>query len=294
MIGEISGLITAFLWSITSIAFANAAERIGSMQLNISRLIFACIYLVVTILIFNFSLNLTTNQFIYLSISGIIGLVIGDSFLFNSYKHIGARLSMLLMAAAPAMGAILAFIFLGESLTLLSVVGMIITISGIALVIVKRDEHPTSKYKISKIGILFGLMSALGQAAGLIFAKFAFNEGPINGFSATFVRIFASIIILIPIGLLSRRFKNPVKVYAADKKALGYTILGSIVGPYLGITFSLIAVANTEVGIASTLMSTVPVIMLPMVRFVYKEKLNWQAVLGSIMSVGGIAILFLK
>ena len=69
---------------------------------------------------------------------------------------------------------------------------------------------------------------------------------------------------------------------------------GSIVGPFLGITFSLIAVSYTEIGIASTLMATTPIMMLPAVKFIYKEKIPFVGILGTFFAVLGIAILFLR
>ena len=78
------------------------------------------------------------------------------------------------------------------------------------------------------------------------------------------------------------------------KDALRYIIIGSIIGPFLGITFSLIAIAYTYVGIASTLMATVPIVMLPIIIFYYKEKLSAISFIGAFVAVLGIAILFLK
>jgi len=291
-LGEFSALLTAFLWSGTSFAFSSAAEKIGSLQLNINRMIFASLFLISTILIMGYDFDLSNTQFINLIISGVIGLVIGDSFLFKSYQMIGARVSMLLMALSPVMSAILAFIFLTERISALGILGMLITISGIALVVLERNSN--SRYKITTLGIFYGIMGALGQSAGLIFAKFAYAEGHIAGFVATFVRVFSSVIIFLPILLLFKKYKNPYKVFYNDKSALGVTLIGTILGPFLGITFSLIAIENTKVGIAATLMSTMPIIMLPMVKYIYKEKLSWRAITGAIVAVAGVALIFLR
>ena len=293
-IGELSALLTAFLWSGSSFAFTAAAERLNSIQLNINRIFIAAVFLYATILLSGIQFSISTSQIFYLAISGFIGLVFGDTFLFKAYQHVGARISMLLMALSPAMSAVLAYIFLGEYLSLWGIAGMFITMSGIALVILERNEIPSSKYKISKAGIFFGLMGALGQSGGLIFAKIAFNSGEINGFVATFVRIVAAFLVMLPLAIVVRRFKNPFKFYAKDLKALTSTIAGTIFGPYLGITFSLIAVEYTKVGIASTLMSMMPIIMLPIVRYYYKEKLSWRAIIGAIVAVVGVSILFLR
>ena len=291
-LGELSSLLTAFLWSGTSFAFSSAAEKIGSLQLNINRMILASIFLISTILIMGYGIDLSKSQFINLVISGIIGLVIGDSFLFKSYQLIGARISMLLMALSPGMSTFLAFIFLDERITFLGMVGIFITITGIALVVLERNVN--SKYKITSLGIFYGVLGALGQSAGLIFAKIAFAEGHITGFVATFIRVFSSVIIMLPILLLLNKYKNPFRIFGSNKSAFGTTLLGTILGPFLGITFSLIAVENTKVGIAATLMSTMPIIMLPMVKYIYKEKLSWRAITGAVIAVAGVALIFLR
>lgn len=291
-LGELSALLTAFLWSGTSLAFSAAAEKIGSLQLNINRMIFAAVFLILTIVIMGYKFDLTVTQYRNLVISGVIGLVIGDTFLFKSYRIIGARISMLLMALSPAMSALLAFVFLDEKISFLGIIGIIITTSGIALVILDRKSG--SKYKITVMGIIYGLLGAMGQAGGLIFAKFAFEEGHITGFIATFIRVSSAAIILLPVLMLIRKYKNPFSLFNKERSALGITLIGTILGPYLGITFSLIAIENTKVGIAATLMSTMPIIMLPMIRFIYKEKLFWRSITGAILAVAGIAMIFLR
>ena len=197
------------------------------------------------------------------------------------------------MSLAPAMTAIIAFFVLGEVISLLGFIGMAITIAGIALVVLEKQEVPVSKYKIDKLGIFWGVMAALGQAAGLIFAKFAFNLGEINGFVATFLRIFAAVVVFLPLTVIAGKYKNPVGIYKKDRRAFSLTVLGTILGPYLGITCSLVAVAYTKVGIAATLMATTPIIMLPYSVFIHKEKLTWRSILGTFLAVGGVAILFL-
>lgn len=294
MIGEIAALITALLWSGTSIVFTEASVRVGSFYVNVTRLIIATICLALTIMIFQIEINLSSSQIINLVLSGIIGLVIGDTFLFKAFQNIGARLSMLIMASVPGISALLAFIFLGEKISFIGIIGMLITIFGISIVVLNRQEKPTSNYKIDYTGIFYALMGAVGQAVGLIFAKNAFNESDINGFVAAFIRIFSSVVLMYPLFILITKIKNPFAVFRNNSKALTYTLIGSVIGPFFGITFSLISVSHTKVGIASTLMSTVPIIMLPLVKFYYKEKLTWIAITGAFLAVGGVALLFLR
>ena len=293
-IGELYALLTAFCWSGSSFAFTAATNRLGSLQLNINRLMLSVIFLFFTILFLGIHVQLSSIQILNLAISGAVGFIFGDTFLFKAYQHVGARIGMLLMSLSPIMSALLAFIYLNELISFWGIIGMTITILGVTLVVAERREVPSSKYKISKIGIFYGTMGALGQAVGMIFSKEAFNLGEINGFVASLVRIISAVIILLPLVILSGRFKNPVKVFSNDFKALTSTITGTIFGPYLGVTFSLLAVEYTKVGIAATLMATVPIIMLPIARYVFKEKLNWRAIGGAVLAVGGVAILLLR
>lgn len=294
LLGELSALLTAFLWSVTSMLFAAAAIRIGSVQLNVTRQLFAIIILGVIIILFQIEFSLSSSQILNLAISGLFGLAFGDSFLFKAYQQIGARVSMLIMSSAPIMSAILAYFILNEIIYIWGIVGMLITIGGIALVVLERKESNSSTKKFNYLGIFFGFLGAAGQGIALIFAKLAFNEGSINGLVATIVRLISSIIILLPITLLFGKFKNPIKAFMLDTKALSLTIGGSIAGPVLGITFSLIAIANAKVGIAATIMGTVPVIMLPLVKYFYKEELSWRAILGALITVAGVAVLFMR
>ena len=293
-IGEIAAVATAFCWSITSYAFTNAARRVGAIQVNIDRMSFASIILISIITISGISLNLSLNQISNLVISGILGLVLGDSFLFKSFQLIGARLGVIILASVPVLSTILAYFFLDEVISLLGMFGMLLTITGILIVMVEKKSNWSNNVSISKTGIFYGFLGALGQACGLIFAKFAFQGGDLNGFSASFIRLFSASIIILPLAATFRRYKNPFGIYPKDGYSTKVILIGTIFGPVLGITGSLIAIEYAKVGIASTLMATMPIIMLPISRFYFKEKLEWKSIIGAFVAVIGAAIIFLR
>ena len=126
-----------------------------------------------------------------------------------------------------------------------------------------------------------------------MFAKMAFREGSINGFVATLVRILASLFVLLPASILSGRYKKPVQVFQNDPRAFIHTVVGSILGPFLGVTSSLMAIQHTKVGVAATIMATTPIVMLPIVHFVQKEHLSWRAITGACIATLGVSLLFL-
>jgi len=293
-LGETAALITALLWGLTSIAFTEASLRVGSLTVNITRLIFAAFLLSVTILIMGLDINLSLNQIYFLGMSGIVGLVFGDGFLFAGFQYVGARISMLVMSLVPPISALLAFLFLDEIISTWSIVGILLTLFGITAVIIQKQFDPKFHPKNKVRGVIYCFLGALGQAVALIFAKNAFIESEINGFVATWYRIIPSLFLFYPMAYFIGKIKNPVSVFIKDRTALKQVIFGSVVGPYLGITFSLIAISNTYVGIASTLIATTPIIMLPMVILYYKEKLSFSSIIGAVIAVSGVSILFLK
>jgi drug/metabolite transporter (DMT)-like permease len=237
---------------------------------------------------------LTLNQVSNLILSGILGLVLGDSFLFKSFQLIGARLGIIIMALVPALSTVLAYFFLDEVIAYIGLLGMILTIAGILTVVLEKNNTKKNYLAFNKLGIFYGFLGALGQASGLIFAKFAFEGGELNGFSASFIRLFSASLIILPLAATFRRYKNPFRIYPQNYSATKSIFIGTVFGPVLGITLSLIAIEHAKVGIASTLMATMPVIMLPISGFYFKEKFGWKAIVGAMVAVIGAAIIFMR
>jgi len=292
--GELSALITAIMWTGSALAFAAATTRVGSVYVNVVRLLAAVLLLFFTIVVWNIRNDISIIQAGYLVVSGLVGFVFGDTFLFKSFEYNSARIGMLIMSVAPAVAALLAFIFLGETLTFISIIGMVVTLTGIMLVILERKEASSHHLPVSMAGVSYAFLGAVGQAGGLVLAKLAFVIGPMNGFIATFIRAFAATLVLIPLNYFTRRFKQPVAVFSNNPKALSFTLLGAFLGPYLGVTFSLIAISMTNVAIAATIMSIVPILMLPTVWILFRERLSWRAIVGACVAVAGVGILFLR
>lgn len=293
-LGEVCALLTACCWSGSALAFSAATLRVGPIRLNVTRLLIAAVLLFAVVVIAGIEVHLSSSQLRNLAISGIVGLVIGDTFLFKSYENIGARLGMLIMSIAPAVSALLAYVLLGEVLGWMGAVGMAVTLLGIAVVVLERRESVSATRRVHLLGIFFGFIAAAGQGIALVLAKMAFNEGPVNGFVASLIRIASAILVIFPLARLAGEYNNAFRIYSNDRRALWLTLLGAFLGPFLGITLSLVSVAYTTVGVAATLMATVPILMLPIVKYVLKEQVTWRALLGAVVAVAGVAILFLR
>jgi len=291
-LGELSALLTALLWAWSSIVFSAATVRAGSLPVNVGRLVLACVYLGLFVAVMGFDVQLSFRQIVLLGISGMIGFAFGDTFLFKAFRELGPRLTMLMMSTAPAIAALLAYFTLHETISIWGIIGILVTLGGVAFVVLERNAEATSP--VAGRGILFAALAAIGQGVGLIFAKLAFMEGETNGFVATLVRILASLLVMLPIGLAAARSSDAFRILLTDRHSFWLMALGALLGPFLGVSFSLISIAHTSVGVAATIMATVPILMLPLVYFIGKERLSLKAVGGAVVAVAGVAILFLR
>jgi len=293
-IGEFAALLTALFWTITSLSFESASNKIGSVAVNILRLVIGLAFLSVFTLIRRglfLPVDASSENWIWLSLSGLVGFVFGDLFLFKSYTVIGSRFSMLIMTLVPPITAFFSFIILGERLTLFHYLGMTLTFTGIAMAIFSRPgKGEKLSLKLAPRGILYAFGGAVGQALGLVLSKFGMQN--YDPFAATQIRIIAGVIGYIVLVTILSRWIN-VRKATVNKSAMIHTSVGAFFGPFLGVSFSLIAVKYTEAGIASTIMALVPVfIILPAVIF-FKQKVTIPEVLGAIVSVAGVALFFL-
>lgn len=292
--GEIFALLTALLWTITALFFESAAKRIGSLSVNIIRLFLAILMLGSYTLVtkgFFIPLGVHPTALALLAISGLIGFTLGDMFLFEAFVQIGSRVTMLIMALVPPITAILSLIILGEKMEIPHIAGMCVTMSGIAIVVLDRGENKRVSLKHPLAGILLALGGALGQASGLILSKKAMSLYQ-NAFAATQIRCIAGFAGLALLYLFIGKWK---KVFTAlkDRRGIAYSTAGAFFGPFLGVTFSLLAVYYTEAGVAATLMAIVPVLIIPPSVILYNEKIDMKEIVGTVITVCGVAMMFI-
>ena len=294
-LGEIAALSTAVCWAITSTFFTIGGKHIGSVNVNRIRLIFAVVYLSLTHLVLKgeiIPLHIEGFRWFWSGLSGIIGLALGDSFLFQALVLVGAHISMLLMSLVPIISTLIAWFMLGENLSFIKIAAIFITIGGIVLVVLNKKELKTNSTKNKYLlGIFFGIGGALGQAIGLIAAK----KGLVGNFSelsGTLIRVLVATFFLWLFTLIIGK-AAPVLKAVKNKRAMSIVAAGAFTGPFLGIWLSMVAIKLTYIGIASTLMALPPIILLPISHWVFKEKFTLISIIGTFIAVLGAAIIFL-
>lgn len=298
-IGEFAALLTAFFWTITALAFTGAGKRIGSLSVNYWRLIIGIIFLsFFTYIRFGafFPHDIDLNGWLWLGLSGFIGVFLGDLFLFKAFTIIGPRISLLLMSLAPPIAAVLSWTFLSESMDFYDFIGMVVTMLGIAIVILTRPQSTNGEKQKIKLrhnvnGIIFAVLGAVGQATGLVISKIGMQSSS-NPFFATQIRLMAGILGFILLITILNRW-NSVILSLKNYKAVGILSIGSFFGPFLGISFSLLAIQYANPGIVQTITSITPVLIIPFSIWFFKEKITIREIIGAIIAVTGVTLFFI-
>ena len=319
--GELAGLATSALWVVSSLAFAAAGRKIGATQLNLLRSLLACVILLGLQWYFkgNPWPSIGANRTWFLAISGLLGLAIGDQFLFAGYVIVGPRTTTLLMTLAPATAAILSWIVFGQSMSWQAILGMAITLVGV-LWVAAESPHAASAINPSqqRKGVLFGAAAAACQGIGMVLASNALR-GDVDAMSAQTVRMSAGAAGIIVIALVVSRMRQAKPIVPAltpsdlssqspnnlqpaiialqsnrrliNQPVIVAIVIGTLSGPILGVWCSLLALQKLDVGIATTLMSLVPVMILPFSKWIEGRWPTPRAILGAIIAVVGVVIL---
>jgi drug/metabolite transporter (DMT)-like permease len=280
--------------------FASAGKRIGSFSVNAYRIIMAIVFLVLAhvILLGTILPMATDGQWFWMGLSGVVGLGIGDSGYFAALVAIGPRRSVLVMSLSPIFASIGAYLMLGEVIPRFAMLGIATTLTGVIVVILESEERsgeePISN-RLRSCGVLLALIGAIGQGVGLVLSKKGIYLTPgmtLNPLSATFIRMILGASFVWIAAVVAGRLPQ-LRRAVKSREGIHSTAAGAFIGPFLGVTFSMVAVTYTDAGVAQTLMSLMPVIIIPVVWVLYKQRTSMRGILGAVIAVVGVSILFL-
>ncbi len=296
-IGALAAFGTAVCWSISAIFFENASKKAGALAVNFWKVTFALVFLAIAGTVSRgmpLPFDASPDAWLYLSLSGIVGFVVADYFLFNAYILIGSRITVIFQALTPLFTALFAFVFLGERMKPQRLLGMAIVVGGILIVVLTRQKGQKTlgiPFSASKKGYIFASLASVFQAVGLIFSKFGL--GDYSSISGTQIRVLMAI---AGFGLQALLMRQPRQVFITpmkERKIIKNIGIGAIFGPFLGVVFSLFALQNTGAGMASTLMALTPVVIIVPSILILKQKVKGMEIVGAAIAVSGAALFFL-
>lgn len=292
MIGEISALTSSMVWACASLLFAALGASMHPVTLNFYKCVIALVMMLVTQLIFlGVSLpQMSSHEWIWLSLSGLLGLSIGDTAFFNALNRLGPRRTLLVSALTPAITAILAIPVLQEGLDARVILGMLLTMAGVVWVIRERSSTGSEEDVALKAGLGFALIAVAAQSGGNVLTKLGASEA--SALEISMVRLLAGILGLVAYMLIKGRSFKPQTPWKT--RDYGLLILATFLGTYLGIWLMNSGLKYAQTAVATTLNSTSPIFILPLAYFILKEKISWRSVGGAVVAVLGVALLFSK
>lgn len=297
--GEIAALAAAAAWAFASVLWARLGATTDELTLNFLKCTIAAIALSVTMLLLDgtaWPLGLERSDLVWLAVSGVAGLTLGDTAYFSALTRIGPRRSLLVWALAPGISALMAWPMLGEPLHARMVAGMAVTLAGVVWVIVERTPDddgeasaPMSRRELAGVG--FACIALLGQASSNVLQKLGGMEAGALGTSV--VRMSVGALGLgLWLGAMGRLVAatTPLK----EPRKAGWIVLATAVGTYVGIWLSAYGLLHAEIGVASTLNATSPIFVLPVAALMTGDRISRRAVMGALLAVGGVAIFFVS
>lgn len=292
--GELAAAGAAVLWTLSAVAWTSAGRRIGSLAVSFHRLLIAAILLMLLGGLARgrwFPSDAPSEAWLFLGLSGLVGFFLCDACLFTALVWIGPRLTLLLQSLAPPTAAIVSWAFLGEGLTSRHWWAMVVTVAGVVWVVLERSPRPENSPHAParlRLGLTLGVIAALAQALGMVLARRGIGQYDAGG--ATLIRIVGSLPGYLVLFTLLRRWPAVLRSLG-QARAMATVAWGSVVGPFLGVMLVMVALRHTPAGVVTTLVNTMPVLILPVSIAVYRERVTLRAAGGAVVSVAGVAMM---
>jgi len=292
--GASAALIGAFLWAFSAILFEQLTDQISPSILNILKGATAIVFLSLTsVILGETGFQPFSKQGAILFASGILGIGIGDTAYFQSVKMIGARRALLLFTLSPPITALIALVWLGEKLTFMAWLGIIITVIGVMWVVTEEDTSKSKNNRTKSLasGVGFGVIAALGQAVGLVLSRSVMTGSGMTALQSAGLRLAAGITFILGYRIVKDRKNVISKVSGLNRNTMGLIVLSAFLGTYICLWLQQIAISNLSAGIAQTILSTSPVFILPIAGF-RGEKISLRAIVGACISILGVTFVF--
>jgi drug/metabolite transporter (DMT)-like permease len=292
--GELLALGTAVCWTASALNFEYAGRRVGSLPVNFLRLAIALLVLCVYCAVMRgkaLPTDASWHNWKWLLASGFAGFFISDLCMFRAYVVVGSRLGTLCMALAPPMAAISEFYLLGTPLGARDIFGMAIALAGIIWVITEgplREADAEEKFSLKGLGLI--LVGAISMGVGLTMSKIGMGAERYDGFAATQIRAIAGLASFVVFIVATGR-TNRVFLALRNPRAMLCIGAGAIVGPMLGVSLLNLSVQRIPSGLAQTFTATVPVLIIPFVVVLYKQRVTVRSIVGAVVAVSGVAFL---
>ena len=294
-IGELAALATAVLWTLSALAWTSAGKHIGALTVSFLRLVLAVGMLMAYGYLrrgLPWPSDADPRVWQMLGLSGFLGFFVSDLCLFKAFLIIGPRLSLLVTSLTPPLAAVIAWVWYGRSLGPRAWLAMAITLAGVLWVVLERrdgDECPHGAKQL-RYGLFLACVATIVQAVGMVLAKDGVAD--YDPAASALIRILGAMIGYLLLITLLRRWR-PMIAASRQRKPMLILLGGAVVGPAVGVSLCMLALQNCQVGVVTTILATIPVMILPFSVYLYGERVSVRAIGGAFVAAVGVALLML-
>lgn len=319
-IGETIALFVALSWTVTALFAEVGSKRMGSLPFNVVRMSMSLVLLALTLWLVMgepYPRYADGATWRWLLLSGVVGYVVGDYCLMQGYIIVGSRIGQLFMTLSAPTAAITGWLLIGERMSLLAIVGMVVTLGGIAISILSKRDNEV-RLNLPPRGIVYASLAGICQGLGLVLSKIGLQHydaallaagldpqavpdgAPLPlplaigiPFASTMIRATMGIVgFFLMLLIVERNGLLKLRKATRDRKAL-WCVLGSTVfGPFIGVSASLMATQYTSTGIAQTLFALTPVLIIAPSVWLFRQRVTPREVVGAVISVAGVCLFF--
>ncbi|MBN2407695.1 MAG: DMT family transporter [Elusimicrobia bacterium] len=287
LIGSAAALLSAASWAFSSILFRKVGDDVTPFGMTLGKSVIGIMYLGAVLAVIGVE-PVTSRAFIFLSLSGLLGIAAGDTLYFKALMQLGPRLLVLLGLLGPVITVVLSLLVLHEQPSRMSWFGMILTMAGVYWILWEKNTDAGGRDFRMK-GILTALLSFLCTAAGIILAKIGVKE--MSAIQATCIRLFWGGAGVFAAGMLKGRIRTWLSPML-NRRTLFLMLFTVFIAIFGGFWLFILSLKYIDASIAVVLNSTTPLFILPMTFLIYREKIYPHTIAGALLAVAGVSMLF--
>ena len=270
----IYALLTALCWSFAGFGSSRIARHFGSAPANGLRLFFSAILLALLALARSELRNVPGMALF--ALGGMMHLTLGDIALFAAYRRLGPRLGVLIVASlAPPAAMAVEWIALGTTLQMDQLLCTLAILCSVGFAVAPRERMHLTAPEL-RIGIITGIVAALGQGVGLAINRMAYARVATAGLEISpilpaLLRVSAAALgVWLWIAFRHMAGHSPLRrpdELIPHKRVEGHPWLwmavSTLLGPVAGMLFLMKASETAPSVLVQATLATLPVFMMP-------------------------------
>lgn len=296
MSGLIAGLIAALAWTLASSLWRSLSTSLNAIQLNGLKNALASLVLLPVLITLPWGQQ--PQALLWLLISGGLGIALGDSLYLAALRRLGTRRTLTMESLSPLVAASSGWFTLGEQLPAEAWVGALLVTASVAIVALQKPPQTTlerdRQSRVQLQGVLMALLAVACGVAGAGVSRGVLISADLTPLQSAACRLLGGLLLLLPwMRIRWQRMTMPCPQPRPRERRWLTVLIATLLGTVLGILLQQIALQQLPLGIATTVLSTAPVMALLVAR-AERDRLGWQGLMASLLAVSGVALAVLS